>query len=121
MNKNLFESVSKLLNKLSLQQKILLGFVLVISVVVFVGLMTFVNQPNYSTLYTNLAQEDASKVIDYLNTKKIAYEFDNSGSTIKVPKDKVYQLRLELAGQGIPSSGVVGYEIFDKSTMGMSE
>ena len=121
MNKSPFESVLKVINKLTFQQKIMLGFVLVFSIVAFIALMFFVNQPNYSTLYTNLSQDDASKVVDFLNNKKIQYEFDNNGSTIKVPKDKVYQTRLELAGKGIPASGVVGYEIFDKSTMGMSD
>ena len=121
MNKSPFDSILKVINKLTLQQKILLGFVLIFSIVAFIALMFFVNQPNYSTLYTNLSQDDASKVVDFLNNKKIQYEFDNNGSTIKVPKDKVYQTRLELAGKGIPASGVVGYEIFDKSTMGMSD
>ena len=121
MNKSPLDSVLKLISKLTLQQKILLGFVLVFSIVAFIALMFFVNQTNYSTLYTNLRQDDASKVVDFLNNKKIQYKFDNNGTTIKVPKDMVYQVRLELAGQGIPASGVVGYEIFDKSTMGMSD
>ena len=69
-------------------------------------------------LYTNLSQEDAASVIDYLNTQKITYQIDDSGKTIKVPKEKVYETRLSLAGKGIPSSGIVGYEIFDKNHNG---
>ena len=61
------------------------------------------------------------KLLMYLISDKIHYKIEDNGKTIKVPKDKVYETRLSLAGKGIPSSGVVGYEIFDKTTMGMSE
>lgn len=83
--------------------------------------MFIMNEPNYAALYTNLASEDASKVVEHLASQKIPYKIEDNGQTIRVPKDKVYEIRLTLASKGIPSSGIVGYEIFDKTTMGMSE
>lgn len=94
----------------------------VILTIVLVGIsFVFLNEPSYSTLYTGLHEEDAAKVIEQLTSSKIAYKIEDAGKTIKVAKEKVYETRLTLAGKGIPGSGVVGYEIFDKSTMGMSE
>ena len=121
MNKKPTEAVSHLLNQLSIQQKFIIIGSAVLTVILIVVLLTFLNEPSFSPLYSNLASEDASKVIEYLNTQKIPYKIDDNGSTIKVPKDKLYETRLSLAGKGIPASGTIGYEVFDKSTMGMSE
>ena len=121
MNKNPLEAILNLFNRFTLQQKILIIGSVAATVVLLGILMFFLNEPNFSPLYSNLAEDDASKVVNYLNTEKIPYKIDNNGKTIEVPKEKVYEARMALAGKGIPSSGIVGYEIFDKNTMGMSE
>lgn len=121
MNKNPLEAILNLFNRLSLQQKILIVGSVAATVVLIGILLFFLNEPNFSPLYSNLAEEDASKVVDYLNSQKIPYQIDNNGKAIEVPKNKVYETRMALAGKGIPTSGIVGYEIFDKNTMGMSE
>ncbi len=108
-------------NKLAPQQKMMIGGIAIVTVVLLGVLVSFLNEPNYSTVYTNLAQEDAAKVLEHLNSKKILYKIEDGGSTIKVSSEVVYETRLELASKGIPNSGIIGYEIFDKSTMGMSE
>ncbi len=108
-------------NKLAPQQKMMIGGIAIVTVVLLGVLVSFLNKPNYSTVYTNLAQEDAAKVLEHLTSKKIPYKIEDGGSTIKVSSDVVYETRLELASKGIPNSGILGYEIFDKSTMGMSE
>jgi len=51
----------------------------------------------------------------------VPYETTNGGTTILVPNAQVHDLRLEMAGQGLPHGGGVGYEIFDRTTMGMSD
>lgn len=108
-------------SKLSMQQKMLIGGALV-ATMVLLGFVVFVfNEPSYGTLFTNLAPEDANKIVEMLNGQKVQYKLEDAGTTIKVPKDKVYELRLAAAGKGIPSSGIVGYEVFDQSLMGMSE
>ncbi len=119
--KNLYSSLVGIFNKLSFQQRLLIGG-LAIGSLIFIGFLFFImNEPSYSTLYTNISQEDASQVIKYLQQEKIPYKITANGSTISVPKEKVYEVRLALAGKGIPSSGIVGYEIFDKNVIGMSE
>lgn len=107
--------------KLAPQQKIVIGVVTGITLVLMIVLFGILNKPTYGTLYTNINEEDASKIVEQLTSKKIPYQLDNGGRTIRVPEENVHQLRLEMASKGIPSSGIVGYEIFDQSTLGMSE
>lgn len=121
MNKNPFEALFSIFNKLTVQQKLIIGGVTGLTIILLGSLIVFLNEPNYSPLYANLSQEDASKVLEQLNASKIPYKIDDNGKTIKVAKDKVYETRLELAGKGIPSQGALGYELFDKNTMGMSD
>ncbi len=108
-------------NKLAPQQKMMIGGIAIVTVILLGVLVSFLNEPNYSTVYTNLSQKDAAKVLEHLNSKKIPYKIEDRGSTIKVSSEVVYETRLELAAKGVPNSGSIGYEIFDKSTMGMSE
>lgn len=108
-------------NKLAPQQKIILGVAALGSIILIIVLFGLLNQPSYSTLYTNIHEEDAARIVEELNNKKIPYKLDNGGTTIQVPEEMVHQTRLDMASKGIPSSGIVGYEIFDQSTLGMSE
>ncbi len=67
-------------------------------------------------LYTGLSLQDSSKVVAELEKSGIPYELSANGSEILVPSDKLLRMRMNLAGQGLPSVGsIVGYEIFDRS------
>ena len=119
--KKLLQPLVQIFNKLSISQRLLIGGLIVLSFFFLILVMFFLNEPDYSALYTNLASEDASQVIEYLSEQKIPYKIDDNGQTIRIPKEKLYEMRLSLAARGVPNSGIVGYEIFDKNTMGMSE
>lgn len=121
MEKKPLEQISNYYRSLSLQQKALIGGSVLATVILILVLTFFLNEPTYTALYSNLSEEDASKVVEYLTAQKIQYKIDDNGTTIKVPKDKLYETRLSLAGKGIPTSGSIGYEVFDNSPMGMSE
>jgi flagellar M-ring protein FliF len=71
--------------------------------------------------FSNLEPGDASKIIEKLKERKIEYKLRDDGRTILVPKQNVYELRLQLAGEGLPNSSIVGYEIFDKGNIGVSD
>ncbi len=86
---------------------------------VAVGLWT--QQPDMQVLFSNLAPDDAGAIVDKLKDAKVAYETSGGGTTILVPSSHVHDLRLQLAGQGLPHGGGLGFEIFDRSTLGMSE
>lgn len=75
--------------------------------------------PDYQVLYANMSGEDSGAVIARLKEKKIPFQVE--GSVITVPSDKVYETRMELAGEGIPQGGGIGFEIFDKTSFGVTE
>lgn len=83
----------------------------------FFGFITMrVTAPVMVPLFTEMSFEDSSEVIRQLDTTGVAYELRNNGTTILVPQDRVLRLRMEMAEQGLPSGGTVGYEIFDSSS-----
>jgi flagellar M-ring protein FliF len=79
------------------------------------------SRAGYSVLYSGLAPEEAGQVLERLDQRKIPYRLSGGGGTIMVPTRHVYSARVELASDGIPRSGTVGFEVFDKSVFGMTE
>ena len=76
---------------------------------------------DYGLLYGRLSDAESSKVIAALDDAKVPYKIGAGGSSIMVPQDKVYQMRMQLAGRGIPAGDGVGFEIFDKQNFGISD
>lgn len=83
-------------------------------------LLLWAREPQYVPLFTNLNPKDASAVIDQLEKAKVPYRIADEGKTILVPLDKVYNLRIQLAALGLPTQGVVGFEIFEKPKFGLT-
>jgi flagellar M-ring protein FliF len=86
------------------------------------GTITFwSSHKEYGLLYGGLSDAESAKVVAALDEAKVPYKV-SSGGAISVPADKVYAMRMELAGKGIPQSGDgVGFEIFDKPNFGISD
>ncbi len=93
----------------------------VLTVGSLVTLILWANKTDYKTLYAGLSSEDAGAVVSRLKEKKIDYKVGPNGSTIMVPSGSVYELRMELASEGLPQSSGIGYEIFDKQNIGVTE
>jgi flagellar M-ring protein FliF len=102
-----------------LTRKLSLLFVLALCVAIVTGVYMWTERVDYQVLFSNVSQEDSGQVIGKLKEMKIPYRVE--GNAISVPSDKVYELRLELASQGIPQGGGVGFEIFDKTQFGVTE
>ncbi|MBI4848054.1 MAG: flagellar M-ring protein FliF [Nitrospirae bacterium] len=94
--------------------------VLVISIAGIILLMSWMQRVDYQVLYSNLSEEDAGKIVQTLQEKKIPYKIGDGGAVL-VASDKVYDTRLQLASQGLPQGGGVGFEIFDNTTFTTSE
>ncbi|WP_297802454.1 flagellar basal-body MS-ring/collar protein FliF [uncultured Brevundimonas sp.] len=89
---------------------------------VLVAIMLRVGQAPDALLYSNLDLREASEITAALDTAGIKYSAKGDGSTIFVSRDDVGTARLMLAGQGLVTSGSVGYEIFDnQSVLGQTE
>src|SRR5437868_3279494 len=86
-----------------------------------VALGWWVQRPQYRVLFANLGASDAGGVIEYLKTEKIPFRVGEGGTSVEVPAAQVYETRLALAGRGMPQGGGVGFEIFDKQTLGMTD
>lgn len=51
----------------------------------------------------------------------IPYRLDERVGAIMVPADKVHEARLQLAQQGLPKGGAVGFELLDQEKFGISQ
>ena len=75
---------------------------------------------SYKMLYSNLDTKTAGKIVEELSKEGVEYKLSNGGTTILVPADVVYRERLKIASKDILATGV-GYEIFDKTNLGITE
>lgn len=84
--------------------------------------LLFLSGPgDQGVLFANLSQEDAAAIVAKLKGKKVPYHLEAGGTSILVPKGEVYELRLLLAAEGIPKGGGVGFEIFDRQNLGVTD
>lgn len=86
-----------------------------------IGLMVWSSRPDYQVLYSGLAQDDAGTVLTRLRERRIPYILDGNGTVIKVPSSVLHEMRLALAEENLPSGGGVGFEIFDRSSLGVTD
>jgi flagellar M-ring protein FliF len=75
----------------------------------------------YQYAFTNLTPEDSSEAAGALKAAGIPFRVDAGGSALAVPASRMYDARLLLAGAGLPRGGGVGFEIFDRGDLGVSE
>lgn len=88
---------------------------------VFFAVYWLVLRKPYGVLFTNLRDMDAATIVGELDKKKIPYKLADHGATILVPEDQVDGTRLDVMSQDLPLKGMVGFELFNKSDMGLTE
>ena len=119
------EVIEQLKNFYSKLTKLQKGLIFGVLIAVLAGTILLLSsaspEKEMGVLYSNLEDSDASKILEILKEKNIKYELKENGKTILVDKNQVYETRLQIAGEGLPESSTVGYEIFDKTNLGMSE
>lgn len=117
---NPLDTLKELWQRLTVNQRALMiiggGLVIAISA----AAISYSTRPVLATLYNGLESKDAAAVADQLRDEKIEFEVTSDG-TIKVPQQYVNSLRLTFAEKGIPHSGELGYEIFDKPQLGLTD
>lgn len=91
------------------------------AIAIVVALILWAKTTNYSVLFSNVSNEDGGAIITQLTQMNVPYRFADNGSAILVPEDKVYDLRLRLAQQGLPRGGAVGFELLDNEKFGISQ
>ena len=119
--KKLFGGMSERFQGLSATLRLLIP-VLGVAVLLALGFLFFIQgQEDYGVLFTNLSQEDAGGIVSKLKGKKVPYRLESNGTVILVPKSEMYELRLLLASEGLPRGGGVGFEIFDRQELGVTD
>ncbi|MBA2355719.1 MAG: flagellar M-ring protein FliF, partial [Acidobacteria bacterium] len=106
---------------LSTAQMFSLGGVFVAVVGLLIGSTWYVNRTEYRVLFTEMNADEASKVVDRLKADDVQYQLADGGRSVLVPEAAIDSLRLTFAGEGLPTSGRIGFEIFDKVAFGQTE
>jgi flagellar M-ring protein FliF len=115
------DQIKKLLSALTLQQKVVLALAIVL---VAFGLPAFIHwqhERDFRPLFTGMSPEDASAVVQKIKESGVEHRLTNNGTTVEVPAEKVDEVRLELAGAGLPKSGRIGFELFDKTNLALTD
>jgi flagellar M-ring protein FliF len=99
------------------------GLVLGVAVILAgaVGLTVWSSRTDYQVLFSQMTEGDAASVVEQLKHQKVSYRLADGGTTVKVPAEQVYETRLALVSSGVPLSGGVGFEIFDRQGVGATE
>ena len=86
-----------------------------------IAAMWWVLTPKYQLLFGDLREADAAEIAKSLDEWKIPHRFADGGRSIEVTGDKVYETRMKLVSEGVPSGGHVGFELFNDSDFGVTE
>ncbi|MDM2738201.1 flagellar basal-body MS-ring/collar protein FliF [Citrobacter sp. Ct235] len=109
------------LNRLRANPKIPLIVAGSAAVAIIVAMVLWAKAPDYRTLFSNLSDQDGGAIVTQLTQMNIPYRFSEGSGAIEVPAEKVHELRLRLAQQGLPKGGAVGFELLDQEKFGISQ
>jgi len=90
-------------------------------VAIVAGMWMWGQSGDYRVLYSNLSDRDGGDIITSLQQQNIPYKFAEGGGALLVPSDKVHEVRLRLASQGLPKGGTVGFELMENQKFGTSQ
>ncbi|MGA2040213.1 MAG: flagellar basal-body MS-ring/collar protein FliF [Bryobacteraceae bacterium] len=106
---------------LTLRQRVTIGLIVVAIAGSLYALVHWQKEADFKPLYTGLAPEDAGAIVQKLKESGVEYRLPESGGVILVPSARMAELRLNMATAGLPRSGRIGFELFDKANLGATE
>lgn len=115
------EQLKSLAGGLSRKQRIVLvvsAILVAATVAIFVRLVA---KPQYSVLYSGLDPNEGRSISRRLAGQDVPYELSSDATSISVPADRLDKVRLQLAEEGLPHTGQLGFELFDKPDWGSSD
>ncbi len=115
------EQLRKLLANLTLTQRVTIVAVVLAAGAGLVALTRWQREGDFRPLYSSLASDDAGAVVKKLKETGVDFRLSEGGSTVLVPSARVAETRLEMASAGLPKSGRIGFELFDKTNFGATE
>jgi len=90
-------------------------------IALIVALLLWSRGPTYQVLFSNLDDRDGGAIVSALGQMNVPYQFNSNGTAILVPQDRVHDVRMQMASQGLPRSGNAGFELLDQSRFGASQ
>lgn len=90
-------------------------------VAIIFALLMWAGSPEYRVLYSNLSDADGGRIVNELESRGVPYRFSQGGQALLVPSNQVHGLRLQMAEQGLPQGGNVGFELMDTQAFGISQ
>ena len=90
-------------------------------IALLVAAATLLRQSEFRILFSNITERDGGAIIASLEQMNIPFKFNESGSAILVPSNRVHDVRLRLASQGLPRGGAVGFELMESQKFGISQ
>lgn len=113
--------LKRLFLKLTIRQRVTLLLAALLAVGAIVGLSRWNKERDFKPLFTGLAADDAGTLVSRLRESAVDYRLNDNGSTILVPSAKVAEVRLQMAAAGLPKTGRIGFELFDKTNFGTTD
>src|SRR6202451_1057564 len=115
------DQLRKFVSSLSVRQRLTIIASAILVVIALSGFMHWSRERDFKPLYSNLSSEDAGAVLAKLRESGVEYRVRDADSTILVPSERIAELRLQMATAGIPKNGRIGYELFDKTNLGITD
>ncbi|GKS68047.1 flagellar M-ring protein FliF [Nitrosomonas sp. PY1] len=109
------------LRQLPNQKKIGLILSLAAVIALIIGGLMWSQSPEYRVLYNNVSDQDGSSIITALQQMNVPYKFSEHGGIILIPEKHIHEVRLKLAGQGLPKGSLSGFEIMENQKFGSSQ
>jgi flagellar M-ring protein FliF len=117
---NPLERLRDAFNRLGVQQKIGFSVAVAAIIAVLVGAILWSQQPDWKVLFSNIGEKDGGTIVTLLEQQNIPHRMSDNGS-IMVPGNRVHEVRLKLASQGLPRGGMVGFELMENQKFGISQ
>jgi flagellar M-ring protein FliF len=78
------------------------------------AIIWFAGRPDWRVLFSGLDGKDVQQVSQELAAAGVPYETTVDGAGIQVPAEMLDKARMEVAAKGMPQTGRLGFELFDK-------
>ncbi len=115
------DQFKNLITGLTLLQRISIAAAVLIAGAGIFAVVHYRHEGDFRPLYSAMAPEDAAQVVQKLKEAGVDYRLAENGATVQVPSSRLADSRLTLAAAGLPKSGRIGFELFDKTNFGATE
>jgi flagellar M-ring protein FliF len=114
------QNIKTLVERFTLKQKIALAATGALVMALVWGAVYLSNRVDYQVVFSDLQPSEAQGILQKLQDLKVPYQLSADSRSISVVSEKASEVRIQLASQGLPASGRIGFEIFDQTNFGLT-